>query len=338
MKNQSRSVTLIELVIVLIILLALAGIGISFYPNLAPRANLVGALTTLNELNNNFQLIEIMAEGGMTDTGAMPDDLDILTDIVNVAPVAGPPAIPGSGMRSTVLLDFFGGTLAPAPTATPISLDDIADIVDDDDTGGPTDLITTTEVIAAFAARGVNSFAQTTPVAPFNVTFDYSGLITDTAGTVFVPPSSPPGTAFYALNAAAAAKLGISDFVGDPDVAAVPTGTPTPIFIVLGIGSSARHIGEAPGLMEAPVYISEVAAPPTLITGAPTGITTPLGILETDVRDYYSRFMVIYRISAASTGTTSTVNIDFVKCVCPHPLDGLISGDQLLTKIYSLLD
>lgn len=334
MKNQSRSVTLIELVIVLIILLALAGIGITFYPNLAPRANLVGALTTLNELNNNFQLIEIMAEGGMTDTGAMPDDLDILTDIVNVAPLAGPPAIPGSGIRSMVLADFFGGTAVVASDPTEISLDDIADLVDDDDTGTPTDLITTATVVAAFAARGVNSFAQTTPVAPFNVTFDYSGAFTDTAGLT----GSPPGTVFYALNAAAAAKLGISDFVGDPDVTAIPTGTPTPVFIVLGVGASARHIGEAPGLMEAPVYISEVAAPPTLITGSPTGITTPLGILETDIRDYYSRFMVIYKISAASTGSTSTVNIDFVKCVCPHPLDGLISGDQLLTKIYSLLD
>lgn len=331
MTNHAKSVTLIELVIVLIILLALAGIGITFYPDLSTRANLVGALTTLNELNNNFQLIEIMAEGGITDTGAIPDDLDLLTDIIALYPPLVPPT---EGIRTAVLADFFGPPVVfPAPfVPDTFTTAEIAELIDGDGTlVAGVDLITAAEVEAAFVSKGVNSFAVQVPVAPFNVTFDYD--ITATTGFEDFGAISAGAPEFFALTATAGSKLGLE--VVDP----VPVaGTPIPVYIVLGVGASARHIGEAPGLMEAPVYVTEIDGPPTLITGLPDGTSFTGGILETDVRDFYSRFMVIYKISAASTGSTSTVNIDFVKCVVPHPIDGLIAGDDLLLKIYSLLD
>jgi len=327
MTNHSRSVTLIELVIVLIILLALAGVGITMYPDLAVRANLVGSLTTLNELNNNFQLVQILASGGITDAGAIPDDLDMLTDIET--DVASATEI-ASGMRTAVLADIFatGPTPAPATAASTVVLPggfsavDIAAIIDGDAGAAisPTNPIIAAGVIAAFAARGVNSFALQSPSAGLNVTFDYTGLFADFGA---VPVTASP--VLYCLDATTVTSLfgitGVLDPVATPTVS-------IPVYILLGVGSTASHIGTAPGLMEAPVYITDVASPPALITPPVAAPAT-----ESDIRDYYSRFMVVYKISATAA---DDVAISFVGCCAPHPVDGLINGDDFMIKIYSL--
>lgn len=218
-----RQVTLIEMVLVLVILIALTGVAITIYPNLAPRAALTGTAASIRELNNTIILLETVT------TGAMPNDLDsMLFDpdgpavSTNVVELRLPPPAAAAGV-------------APASVATIMTtLNAVA---------GP-GIYSPDDLMTAFNNKGLTTLQAHTGAAP-----PADGHETFAETTTRDIEVAAAGTAVATL-------LTMPTPISGPPLAS------DEVLIVFGVGSESSWVDSftatTPGLQAAPVYQSEV--------------------------------------------------------------------------------
>jgi type II secretory pathway pseudopilin PulG len=340
MIRHTRGVTLVELVLVLVILFALVGVGITLYPDVSRRAILTGNITAGKEVANAFQLYQAYSLGGM------PDNLDYLIDLKGPLTFAvlngvdqGGPYPAGAFLENPVTLaNPFGTLTASIPfEITNVGLDiptpssaSVAGLID------PSGGTSGAAVVHYFNLKGVEEFAihdaNEAAVAPgtsgFSATFDYdSGIsqtlvpgITGLGGIGGVDVGGVPGTngddtrimlvgaGFMdtIFSNTDAVSLSAPDFAN-----AVPPNARA-AYAIFGVGAEAEwvHSAKCSGLLLAPIYIPNL--PPKVDTldeedGAPFGVGVT-GIYNIDPDRLYSRFMAIYRISSVRSASINGVD------------------------------
>jgi type II secretory pathway pseudopilin PulG len=262
MVRNRRSVTLVELVLVMLLLAVLGAVVVTLYPDLRDQAALSAAIATLNNLNTAFSLQQIM--------DGVPKNLDLLHD--------GTPT-------PVSIFTFPTSPSVLAPAGSLVAVTTIATI---ETTLG----VSTGDVLSAFTAAGSPGFTSNGGTEPtLNVTF---------LTTPGVPPSD----------------LMTITILGESYFGVPPPGLNS-VYVVFGLGASTDFIGSTPGVAGAPLF-------------------TPLENDYDDPRTYYSRYLVVYKLSA--TGDPGNpVRIDFVVTAAPAPVgNGSLDGlSQALASLQS---
>ena len=219
MKTFNRSISIVELVLVLAILIFLTGITINLYPDVARRARLVSNLNNIQNIYNASLLFEAESQA------SLPDDFDTLLQNNGIAIVLNP------------------ALLNTGPTAVPSlilqDLNDMSDVMDGIAGGGP---VLGADVLADFQSRGV------TQVRHALTTFTNETLGIGTPVTPIVATTN-----FCVINSVA----GSSGETLLENLFNI-TVDPTHIYLCVGIGSNTSIIGSAVGLGHAPVYVPDV--------------------------------------------------------------------------------
>ena len=220
---KRSGLTLLELVVVLVILVGLAGIVIPLISNTlsltrysTTGANLQGLASVINSYQNKF--------GGYPDGW---DQLTVGTALAAYLPGNTPPA--GGAATGTVLQTYL----------TPVTL-------------------TAANVTTLFNGGIANVYPFV--ATPANPTFYPYGAAESTPGptpgsTIYLPPTSVPiatGTTLAALTPAGAQLLNLPNTLGPPLSATMPT------YIVLGLGSRNTMIPKT--ILDAPVAFADNAA------------------------------------------------------------------------------
>lgn len=170
MQRFHRSVTLIELILVMVILVLITGLTVTLYPNLRAQARIVNTIATIDELDKAIRTYEALE-------GEFPDEFDSLL-LTGGGLVLLRPSLDGAGLILPSSLGSIATTLA----------------------GG----ITPADVEAALGAVGLSVVIDNTPAtAPAipSATFDFVTLETILGATP---------TAVALLSATAPAAYGIT--------------------------------------------------------------------------------------------------------------------------------
>lgn len=348
MIRHTRGVTLVELVLVLVILFALVGVGITLYPDVSRRAILTGNITAGKEVANAFQLYQAYSLGGM------PDNLDYLVDLKPDI-FAGVDAA-GEYPAATFLLDATGTRGALGDITSNLQFERTH--VGDDPIGAtsspsvaglidPSGGTSGAAIVHYFNLKGVEEFAihdanaaGITSGVGFSATFDYDSGISQTLvpgtggltviGGVDLVSVGIPGTNGDDSRIMLVAA-GIMDTVfsntdavslSAPDFGNTIPPRARAAYAIFGVGAEAEwvHSAKCGGLLLAPIYIPNLPAKVDTLDeedGNPFGVG-PTGIYDVDPDRLYSRFMAIYRISSVRSATDASVT-DFTTRLLADP-------------------
>ena len=221
-RRRRRGLTLMELVVVMVILIALAGILLPLFPSMLTRAHTSTSATNMSELSKSISTY-------MATELQLPYNLDNLAPLVasgNVSPV---------NANATLIAAYPGGT------ATAVDL--IAQAANAND-------------VTALANGGMNSFLQTTVVTttPTSWTPTYNPystnaitsatLPTATVATAISPTAATLPTLMFVSPTAVARELGY------PAIAAAR-------FVMFGVGDYSSLSGTV--MQQAPIHFDDSA-------------------------------------------------------------------------------
>jgi type II secretory pathway pseudopilin PulG len=349
MIRHTRGVTLVELVLVLVILFALVGVGITLYPDVSRRAILTGNITAGKEVANAFQLYQAYSLGGM------PDNLDYLIDLKGPGTFGANGVDQGGPYPAGAFLEDATGTRGALGDVLAASQFEITFVGEDipavssssvagliDPSGGTSGAA----VVHYFNLKGVEEFAIHDANAAgvvagtgFSATFDYDSGISQTLvpgtgglagiGGVDIVAAGIPGTngddSRIMLVAAGVMDTVFSNTdavsLTAPDFGNVVPPRARAAYAIFGVGAESEwvHSAKCGGLILAPIYIPNLPAKVDTLDeedGNPFGVG-PTGIYDVDPDRLYSRFMAIYRISSIRSAAIG--GVDFTTRLLTDP-------------------
>ena len=188
------------------------------------------------------------------------------------------------------------GTLLRTQMIADLAVSDMATIIAQLEDGGTNGPFTETDVLSAFTAKGIDSLANHDAGNDATFGFDF--------GDSFDLTATPP----TGLTLAGVVAPVLQDVFNKVQVGGE-------FYFLLGVGNRASWINSSPGLQSSPVYQTEVA-----------------NHAEANVASFYSRFLVLLKLTASG----STIDLEFVACTYPHPVDGLGNSDEIIEKLNNL--
>ncbi|HEX4131050.1 MAG TPA: prepilin-type N-terminal cleavage/methylation domain-containing protein [Pirellulales bacterium] len=220
-KQRRCGLTLMELVVVMVILVALAGILLPLFPSMLTRAHTSSAATNMTELSKAIQTYYYQ-------------DLQLPNYLDNLAPLVNQPSPANSAVN---VLAVAGGTSSTAGNdiwKSALSTNDAQMLV----AAGMTTLLQTIVPPAASLSAWSPTYNPYSTIAIGN------GFLPQTSTAALTITSSP--TVVYVSPIAMAREFGLPY-----------TATQTPVYVMFGVGDYSSMSGKV--LQEAPIHFDDAA-------------------------------------------------------------------------------